>query len=217
VLYPELQAVIDLEAETDTPLWTHTLAAIDALPITRPVLRVALLLHAVGAPSAKVKDLKGNWRFVGHEVLGARKAEEIMRRLRASNVDIEQVHHLVQMQSELFPPDASDAVVRRWLVQMETHRVRNFFRFRLAHARGSGSTGQDVVERWRHVHRVMLEHPPLSTSELAISGRDLKQFGLEPGPQFGEILNELLLRVLDDPNLNDRLTLMQIVETELLA
>jgi hypothetical protein len=121
------------------------------------------------------------------------------------------------MQSELFPPDASSAVVRRWLVQMGLSNVRDFFRFRIAHARGSGSDGADLLERWRHAHRVMLEHPALTTSELAINGRDLKGLGLEPGPRFGEILDALLLRVLEDPNLNDRDTLLRIVQTDMLA
>ena len=217
VLYPEVQAVIDLENETGTPLWTHTLAAIDTLPLSRPVLRAALLLHAVGAPTAKVKDLRGQWRFVGHEILGARTAEEILRRLRASNADIEQVQHLVQLQSELFPPDSSDGVVRRWLVHIGPEHVRDLFRFRIAHARGSGSDGADLVERWRKLHRVMLEHPPLTTGELAINGRDLKALGLQPGPRFGEIMDTLLVRVLEDPNLNDRETLLRIVQTEMLA
>jgi tRNA nucleotidyltransferase (CCA-adding enzyme) len=217
VLFPEVQEVADLEEETGTPLWTHTLAAIDALPITRPVLRLAMLLHAVGAPSAKVKDLRGHWRFVGHEILGARTAETVLRRLRASNADIEHVQHLVQMQSELFPPDAPDAAVRRWLVQIDRRNVYDFFRFRIAHARGSGSEGSDLVERWQHAHRIMLEHPPLTTGELAISGRDLKVLGLEPGPRFGEILDALLVRVLEDPQLNDRDTLLRIVETDMLA
>ena len=217
VLYPEVQAVVDLESETGAPLWTHTLAAIDTLPITRPLLRAALLLHAVGAPTAKVKDLRGQWRFVGHEILGARTAEELLRRLRASNADIERTEHLLRMQSELFPPDASSSVVRRWLVQMGVAHVRDFFRFRIAHARGSGSDGADLLERWRHAHRVMLEHPALTTSELAINGRDLKALGLEPGPRFGEILDALLLRILEDPNLNDRDTLLRIVQTDMLA
>lgn len=215
-LYSELKAVVDLEAETGAPLWTHTLAGVDALPLSRPVLRAAMLFHAVGAPTAKVKDLRGEWRFVGHEVLGARIAEEMMQRLRASNADTETVQRLVQLQSELFPPDASDAAVRRWLVHMRDVDIRDFFRFRIAHARGSGADGKDVVERWRHAHKVLLEHPPLSTSELCVSGRDLKAIGLTPGPQFSEIMNALLLRVLDDPNLNDPDVLMQIVQTELL-
>lgn len=216
-LYPELKAVVDLEAETGTRLWTHTLASVDALPLSRPVLRAAMLFHAVGTPTAKVKDLRGQWRFVGHEVLGARTAEEMMQRLRASNADTETVQRLVQMQSELFPPDASDAAVRRWLVHMRDLNIRDFFRFRIAHARGSGGDGSDVVERWRHAHKVLLEHPPLSTSELSVSGRDLKGIGLSPGPQFSEIMNALLMRVLDDPNLNDPEILMQIVQTELLS
>lgn len=215
MVLPEVHAILELEQETGAPLWTHTLAAIDTLPVKRPLLRQAMLLHAVGAPTAKVKDLKGKWRFIGHEVLGARTAEEIMRRLRSSNADIERVHHLVQMQSELFPPDARPAIVRQWLVQIGLDYVRDFFRFRIAHARGSGSSGADLVERWRLAHRVMLEHPPLSTSELAISGRDLKTLGLQPGPQFGAILDALLVRVLDDPNLNERETLLNIVRAEI--
>ena len=63
----------------------------------------------------------------------------------------------------------------------------------------------------------MLEHPPLSTAELSISGRDLKLLGLTPGPQFGAILDALLERVLDDPNLNEPEILLNIVQTDLLA
>jgi tRNA nucleotidyltransferase (CCA-adding enzyme) len=215
-LYPEIQAVVDLELQTGTALWTHTLAAIDAMSLKRPVLRAAMLLHAVGAPSAKVKDLRGQWRFIGHEVLGARTAEEVMRRLRSSNADTEAVERIVRLQSALFPPDASDAAVRHWLVHMRDVNIRDFFRFRIAHARGTGSDGSDIVERWRHAHQVMLEHPPLSTSELCVSGRDLKAIGLTPGPQFGEIMDALLLRVLDDPNLNEPDILLGIVQSELL-
>ncbi len=217
VILPEVQAIVELEQETGVPLWTHTLAGIDALPVTRPLLRMMMLLHAVGAPSAKVKDLKGKWRFIGHEILGARTAEEIMKRLRSSNAEVERVHHLVQKQSDLFPPDASDAAIRRWLVDMGTDYVRDFFRFRIAHARGAGSDGSDVVERWRKAHRVLLEHPPLSTSDLAISGNELKQLGLKPGPRFGEILDALLVRVLEDPRLNQPERLLDIVRTEMLS
>ena len=216
VLYPEVAALAALERETQVPLWTHTLATVDALPVSRPALRAMAFLHAVGAPTAKVKDLRGNWRFTGHEVLGARKADEVMRRLRASNSDIERVVHLVQRQSDLFPPDAPDSLVRHWLVAMTPAMVRDFFRFRIAHARGSGMDGSDLVQRWRHAHRIMLGRPVLDASGLAITGRDLKALGLQPGPQFGEILDALVLRVLDEPGLNDKATLLQIVQMELL-
>ena len=215
-LYPELEAVVHLEMETGVPLWTHTLTGVDALPTSRPELRMAMLLHAVGAPTAKVKDLKGGWRFVGHEVLGARTAEEIMKRLRASNADTERVVDIIAKQSDLFPPDASDAGIRRWLVHISLERVRDLFRFRVAHARGSGGTGDDVAERWRKAHKVMLQHPPLTTGDLELTGRDLKGLGLTPGPHFGDILDALLLRVLDDPTLNQKDVLLGIVRSEMM-
>ena len=216
VLYPELEEVVDLEAETAAPLWKHTLAGIDALPTSRPELRMAMLLHAVGAPTAKVKDLKGNWRFIGHEVLGARTAEEVLRRIRASNADTERVVDIIQKQSDLFPPDASDAGIRRWLVHVGLNRVHDLFRFRIAHARGTGTSGNDLIERWRKAHRIMLQHPALTTGDLELSGRDLKALGLTPGPHFGEILDALLLRVLDDPTMNDKDVLLGIVQSEML-
>jgi tRNA nucleotidyltransferase (CCA-adding enzyme) len=47
-LYPELAELAD--AEDLRRAWFRTLAAVDALPPTRPVLRAAALLHGVGMP-----------------------------------------------------------------------------------------------------------------------------------------------------------------------
>jgi hypothetical protein len=55
------------------------------------VLRLAALLHAVGMPWPRARDLRGGWRYTGHEPMGARMAATVMRRLRASNADIERV------------------------------------------------------------------------------------------------------------------------------
>jgi tRNA nucleotidyltransferase (CCA-adding enzyme) len=38
--------------------------------------------------------------------------------------------------------------------------------------------------------------------ELSISGRELIQMGYSPGPEFGELLDHLLDRTLEDPRLN---------------
>lgn len=49
-----------------------------------------------------------------------------------------------------------------------------------------------------------LEGAALSTKELAIKGRDLIAAGItQPGPRMGELLDELLEFVLDDPRRND--------------
>jgi tRNA nucleotidyltransferase (CCA-adding enzyme) len=210
-LYPELSA---LHASEDlAPVWLRSLRAVDALPVTRPVLRLAALLHAVGMPAARARDLRGGFRYTGHETAGAARAETLLRRLRASNADTERVTSLVLRQSDLFPPDAPDAGVRRWLLHVPPELVADLFRLRIALWRAEPTAGgdADLAERWRHVRRVLAQRPALTTNDLAIDGRDLKGMGLEPGPHFGEILRALLNRVVDEPALNERETLLGMV------
>jgi tRNA nucleotidyltransferase (CCA-adding enzyme) len=218
-LYPELAATIALDTGLELDAWTESIAAVDALPTTRPQVRLAALFANVGMPSARARDLRGGWRYTGHEVIGARAAEDILRRLKASNADIENVSGLVRHQSDLFPPDSPPAGVRRWLRDIGPERVRDVFRLRIARWRARREEGgmRDLVERWRSAHRVLLEHPVLDITGLAIDGGDLKQLGLRPGPQFGEILRALLERVLDEPSLNERESLLEIVRSEHIA
>lgn len=192
--------------------WLRTLRAVDALPVTRRTLRLAALLHAIGMPMAKAKDLRGGWRYVGHEPHGARNAEEVMKRLKASNADTERVVELIAKQSDLFPPDAPDSGVRRWLTHVPPSLVNDLFRLRIAlwHANPVERGDRDLRERWTHVRRVLATNPPLTTGDLAIDGRDLKQIGMTPGPQFGEVLRDLLDRVIEDPSLNERDRLLEM-------
>lgn len=228
VLFPELHATVGVAPPDGAgDIWTRTLIAVDAIPRTRPLLRLAALLHGIGMPAARSRDLRGGWRFVGHEPMGARKTEDVMKRIKASNADAEYVTALVGMQSDLFPPDAPDAGVRRWLTHVPPHLRTDLFRLRIALWRAAHIAGgvdaegyergaSDLKERWNHARRVLRDAPPLYTGDLAIDGGDLKRLGLAAGPQFGEILRALLDRVLDDPLLNERDTLLQIVRTELM-
>lgn len=210
-LYPELDALVGLQVDGDD-VWLTTLRAVDALSHRRPVLRLAALTHAIGMPAARARDLRGGFRYTGHERIGGRMAEALLRRLKASNADTELVSQLVEKQSDLFPPDARDAGVRRWLLHVPPALVVPFFRLRFALWRARPTPGgeRDLRQRWSHVRRVIAERPPLSTQDLAIDGADLKLLGLRPGPQFGEILRLLLDRVLDDPSQNERETLLRI-------
>lgn len=219
VLLPELVPLdgLSLGAAHARDAWQETLAAVDALPRSRPLLRMAALLHLVGVPAARTSDLKGGYRFTGHESMGARKAEEIMRRLKASNADTERVTELIGKQSDLFPPDAARAGVRRWLLHIRPELVHDFFRMRFAYWRANPVAGgaADLVQRWRMVHSELLDHPVLQTSQLCIDGRDLKALGLSPGPQFGQVMRQLLERVIDQPELNTRETLLALAKEEI--
>ena len=64
----------------------------------------------------------------------------------------------------------------------------------------------------RALRRELARRPPLSVADLAVDGNDLIRAGLKPGPRFGRILDELLERVLEDPALNHRETLLELAE-----
>jgi tRNA nucleotidyltransferase (CCA-adding enzyme) len=229
VLYPELAALEGEPPDAEPDLWRVTLAAVDAIPPSRGVLRLAALLHGIGMPPARTKDLRGGWRHTGHEVLGARKAEDVMRRLKGSNAERERVVRLVRHQPDLFPPDAPDAGVRRWIRDVGIDLVRDLFRLRFALWRGEREAGdvaedgaedgadtrpEDLLERWAKAHRVLLDRPVLGPAGLVIGGGELRELGLEPGPRFGEILEGLVERVIEDPSLNRREALLALVREE---
>lgn len=226
VLYPELTALEGEPPGGELDLWQVTLAAVDAVAPSRATLRLATLLHGIGMPPARTKDLRGGWRHTGHEVLGARKAEDVMRRLKSSNADTDRVVRLVRRQPDLFPPDAPDVGVRRWIRHMGPDLIYDLFRLRFARWRGErraaglkeGAGGEerpeDLLERWEMAHRVLLTKPVLDASGLAIGGGELRALGLRPGPRFGEILEGLVEHVLEDPELNDREQLLELVRRE---
>jgi tRNA nucleotidyltransferase/poly(A) polymerase len=215
-LLPELEETRGIEIRDGVDAWTLAIRSVDAVTPARLRLRLAALLHTTGYPAAKTKDLRGGFRYTGHEQMGARIAEDILRRLRSSNAEIERVTRIVARQSDLFPPDAPDAGIRRWLAAVGPDLVNDLFRLRIARQRALPveRAERDIDERWRAARRIIGSNPVITLDRLAIDGNDLREAGLEPGPRFGAILHDLLERVIEDPSLNTRDGLLAIVRDE---
>ena len=131
-------------------------------------------------------------------------AAPVLRRLRASNAEIERAAAVARAPA---PPQGGELrAVRRWLAQV-------------------GSAADDLaaltalrtgaVAPWaERVAEVRARRDPLTRGDLAVSGRDLQALGAQ-GPRVGELLVTLLDRVLDDPALNERETLLSIAREQL--
>jgi tRNA nucleotidyltransferase (CCA-adding enzyme) len=211
-LLPELAATGGVEPAPGRDAFTLALAATDAVAPGRPRLRLAALLHTLGFPAARTRDLRGGWRFTGHEPIAARKADEVLRRLKASNADTEAVVSLIAMQSDLFPPDSPDPGIRRWLAHVTPGRVNDLFRLRIAIWRANPVErgDRDLVQRWKRARTVMRSRPVLTLDGLVVDGNDLRAHGVEAGPAMGRILRALLERVIEEPHLNQRDALLSI-------
>lgn len=196
-------------------LWDHTLRTVDAAPATRPVVRLAALLHDLGKPATLADG-----PFHGHEAVGAAHAEALMRRLHIPRATSDRVVHLVRNHMFGLDPDMSDAAVRRLIRKIGREALDELFALRAADDIGSGldpeRADRGVAELRRRVDAQLAAEVALHRSDLAVDGRDLMaELGLEPGPVLGWVLDELLERVVADPALNDRPTLLLLAQATL--
>jgi len=209
-LYPELSAVGGCARPgREGDLWAHCLQLTDLLSASRPVLRLTALLHGLGVPGgdvAQVEDL---------HLRGRNRAAALMIRYRFSNADIRDVTDLMGIGLEaplglLDPPG-----LRRWLHKANPERLRSFGRIWLAKARldqsHQGLDPAPVLDLLLRLRGELQAYPPLRVEELAVNGRDLIAMGLKPSPRFGEILDHIMLQVLEDPTLNTRERLLDLV------
>jgi tRNA nucleotidyltransferase (CCA-adding enzyme) len=118
-------------------------------------------------------------------------AAPVLRRLRASNAEVERAAAIARGPAE---PAAGDVrAVRRWLssVGAAADDLLELYAIRA----GSPAAWTEPVAAVRD------RRDPLTRGDLAISGRDLQALGAS-GRRIGELLGALLDRVLDDPALN---------------
>lgn len=71
---------------------------------------------------------------------------------------------------------------------------------------------QDVARAAEMKREIMEAGDCISLKTLAVGGRDLLQLGVKPGPEVGRKLNRLFCEVLKNPALNQRETLLKLLE-----
>ncbi len=179
-------------------VWIHTRLMLEKLAAgSSPTLAWGVLLHDVGKPPTFIPAAStgDRIRFDEHVEVGTRMAEEICRRLRFSNDDTEQVAALVANHlrfKDVFEmrPSTLKRFVRlpRFEEHLELHRLDCL-------------ASHGMLDAYQFVQRFLEETPPAQVRPARlVSGDDLKQMGLAPGPQFREIL-----RAVEDAQLDGRL------------
>jgi tRNA nucleotidyltransferase (CCA-adding enzyme) len=78
----------------------------------------------------------------------------------------------------------------------------------------SGTDPEPLLALLAQIRRELGSRPPLQIADLAIGGKDLIGLGVRPGPIFGTILARTMDRVLEDPSLNEKETLLALVEED---
>ena len=73
---------------------------------------------------------------------------------------------------------------------------------------------EEINEIETRYEKIKEENHAFDISMLDITGKDLINLGIPKGPKIGEILEELLKRVIEEPKLNNKELLVDIAKKE---
>jgi poly(A) polymerase len=187
---PEVRAMIGVaqnpKHHPEGDVYIHTLKLLSPLEAGCSLtLALAALLHDIGKPAtAGVKD--GQPTFYGHEEVGAEMVGKILSRLSYSSDVIDIVRsHVAQHMRFMGAKDMRQAKLYRFV------RQDNFGELLALHRLDCGA-GVGKAENAEFVEKVLGEVPLEAIHpERLLSGKDLIDFGLKPGPQFRVLLDAL--------------------------
>ena len=150
-----------------------------------------ILLHDIAKPATASMSEDGRIHNYGHDKLGAEMAEGILERLKFPRKQIDEIVFTVREHMHLaIAPKMRKAKLRRMLLrptfelELEQHRIDCL-----------GSHAKLDIYDFLRAEQAALEEMPALIKPL-VTGRDLIELGVEPGPPMGKLLNEIRDRQL---------------------
>lgn len=194
----------------------HTLKVVQASALDE-IQVFSALLHDMGKPEVKTLGLDGYHHFQGHQEVSVFIAKRFLQSLRCSTEFIKNVTWLVDIHDAM--PALTPKAVRRFLSKYNVdteEKMKRYIDFKIADA--SGQNKAFFFEKLAAMDKLWSIYEELgcetiSVKSLAVNGHDLRAIGFR-GAEIGAMLRKLLDKVLDNPSLNNKNTLLSLVEEE---
>ena len=74
---------------------------------------------------------------------------------------------------------------------------------------------ENIIQMREQYQEILFRAQCVTLKDLAVTGKDLMEIGMKPGRELGNMLNELLEWVLDDPECNKKEILCEYVKEKL--
>lgn len=177
------------------------------------ILRWAMLLHDVAKPDTKTTSEDGIDHFYGHPEKSVVIAKKILKRLKFDNYTIETVTRIIKWHDVDFIP--TPVGIRKQMNKIGEDIMMLLFDTKRADVLAQNPTTHgcklELIEQGHKLYMdIIRKQECVSLKDLAINGSDLLNIGFQPGKELGNVLNKLLDKVLEDPSLNKKDTLVSL-------
>lgn len=220
IILPEWDEMVGVSQNTPHHIYDVAKHTVEALKNVKndKILRLVMLFHDMGKPLMKTTDEDGREHFKGHALISQEIARTVMRRLKFDNDTIKNVTRLVSYHD--YRIEATDKNVRRAMNRIGVELFPYYLAVRLADVKAQSAYRrrekiENIIGMREQYQKALLENQCVSLRTLAVNGADLLRMGMQPGREIGSMLNELLEKVIDEPEFNKKELLCDYVRQKL--
>lgn len=214
-LIPCMQSIKEISYH-NSEIYEHLCNVVKNIEMQDYILRIAAFFHDIGKPSTfAFNEEKNKITFYNHDIKGAEITYSILRRLKYSREEIEEIILLIRYHND--PTRVNTKWVKRKLTKFngDEQRLRKLFVLKLADVRD-----HKFFKTWQYskfnqlndiLDQILNEDQCFSLKKLAVNGYDMMQIGFK-GEQIGKALNILLKAVIDEQVENDHDKLIKFIK-----
>lgn len=215
LIIPELEVTIGFDQRTpyhNKDVFNHTLQVLDNVP-SNLILRLAALFHDIGKPHCFFLDENNIGHFYGHNKKSEEITKFILKRLKFDNETINKVCILIKEHMNVLV-NPKDSTLKKMINRVGENLIFDLFTLQKEDIKATAPPFL-YLEKVDYMEAKCIEilnsKAPISTKHLNLNGNDLINYlNIKPGKIIGEILDILLDKVLDNPQLNNKEILLNL-------
>lgn len=216
LIIPEIKVCYDFDQHNpnhNLDVFKHTLKVLDNIE-SDLVLRLAALFHDIGKPKTFFIGDDKIGHFYNHHEVSVEITKNVLKRLKYSNIIIKKVLELIKEHMVVYNEEFSDKAVKKLLKRVDSVGINNLIKLQLADIKATANPKkyQHLDKLKSRCKKIFNNNEPLSIKDIDINGYDLMDLGISEGKIIGNILNELLELVLEEPSFNNKEKLIDIVK-----
>lgn len=210
LILPEVSNLYEIKQNNYNHIYDvfiHTLKTVESVP-KDIVLRWTMLLHDIGKIDTKV--IKGAFEhFPKHNIRSVELAKEILNRLKFSNSMKDEILELIMFHMDKI--STTDVYARKLLNKINHTTIDKWAEVRKADYMAQNP---DMIKsKFKALNKLLFltsKEKRILVKDLAINGNDLIAKGLK-GKEIGDTLERLLELVLENPKINNKESLINLI------